>query len=270
MDLAGQVSYRQLAEEIGEVLQAAAETAEKMQEEARGDAARIRAEAEAELRNAYAEGRRILEEARMEADMLRAEAQWQSQEVLAQARRQAAESMTGANTRLANLEQAESRVLDRLAGVGQFLADTLATIREGQREAAAAIAGGDFLPEIPEVPKHVSDVDDGDVRLFWVGIPQMRNVPRYEQRYKLINDIIRTEAEKRPGKVYFVEFPPPAPAMPTPMPEPAEPYSDDPDTEIVLTENPGASLFNSDRERSEWAPPPEMPTWWIRGGGVQG
>ena len=241
MDLAGQVSYRQLAEEIGEVLQAAAETAEKMQEEARGDADRIRAEAEAELRNAYAEGRRILEEARMEADMLRAEAQWQSQEVLAQARRQAAESMTGANTRLANLEQAESRVLDRLAGVGQFLADTLATIREGQREAAAAIAGGDFLPEIPEVPKHVSDVDDGD-----------------------------DDADQPSGKVYFVEFPPPAPAMPTPMPEPAEPYSDDPDTEIVLTENPGASLFNSDRERSEWAPPPEMPTWWIRGGGVQG
>lgn len=236
MDLAGQVSYRQLAEEIGEVLQAAAETAEKMQEEARGDADRIRAEAEAELRNAYAEGRRILEEARMEADMLRAEAQWQSQEVLAQARRQAAERMTGANTRLANLEQAESRVLDRLAGVGQFLADTLATIREGQREAAAAIASGD-LPEIPEVPEHVGDIDDGD-----------------------------DDADQPSGKVYFVEFPPPAPAMPTPMPEPAEPYSDDPDTEIVLTENPGASLFNSERERSEWAPPPEMPTWWIRGG----
>ncbi|HEU5448726.1 MAG TPA: hypothetical protein VFW57_06905 [Acidimicrobiia bacterium] len=239
MDLAGQVSYRQLAEEIGEVLQAAAETAEKMQEEARGDADRIRAEAEAELRNAYAEGRRILEEARMEADMLRAEAQWQSQEVLAQARRQAAERMTGANTRLANLEQAESRVLDRLAGVGQFLADTLATIREGQREAAAAIASGD-LPEIPEVPEHVGDIDDGD-----------------------------DDADQPSGKVYFVEFPPPAPAMPTPMPEPAEPYSDDPDTEIVLTENPGASLFNSERERSEWAPPPEMPTWWIRGS-IQG
>ena len=239
MDLAGQVSYRQLAEEIGEVLQAAAETAEKMQEEARGDADRIRAEAEAELRNAYAEGRRILEEARMEADMLRAEAQWQSQEVLAQARRQAAERMTGANTRLANLEQAESRVLDRLAGVGQFLSDTLATIREGQREAAAAIASGD-LPEIPEVPEHGGDIDDGD-----------------------------DDADQPSGKVYFVEFPPPAPAMPTPMPEPAEPYSDDPDTEIVLTENPGASLFNSDRERSEWAPPPEMPTWWIRGS-IQG
>ena len=179
----------------------------------------------------------------MEADMLRAEAQWQSQEVLAQARRQAAERMTGANTRLANLEQAESRVLDRLAGVGQFLADTLATIREGQREAAAAIAGGDLLPEIPEVPEHVSDVDDGD-----------------------------DDADQPSGKVYFVEFPPPAPAMPTPMPEPAEPYSDDSgdsDTEIVLTENPGASLFNSDRERSEWAPPPEMPTWWIRGS-IQG
>ncbi len=236
MDLSGQVSYRQLAEEIGEVLQAAAETAEKMQEEARAEADRIRGDAEAELRTAYAEGRRILEEARMEADMLRAEAQWQSQEVLAQARRQAAERMTGANTRLANLEQAESRVLDRLAGVGQFLADTLATIREGRREAAAAIADGD-LPEIPEIPRHAGDADDSP--------------------------------DQPIGKVYFVEFPPPAPAMPTPTPERAEPSSDDPDDsdrEIVLTDSPGASLFNSDRERSEWAPPPEMPTWWIRGG----
>jgi hypothetical protein len=236
MDLSGQVSYRQLAEEIGEVLQAAAETAEKMQEEARAEADRIRGDAEAELRTAYAEGRRILEEARMEADMLRAEAQWQSQEVLAQARRQAAERMTGANTRLANLEQAESRVLDRLAGVGQFLADTLATIREGRREAAAAIADGD-LPEIPEIPRHAGDADDSP--------------------------------DQPIGKVYFVEFPPPAPAMTTPKPEPDESYSDDSDTEIVLTENPDASLFNSDRERSEWAPPPEMPTWWIRGS-VQG
>ena len=235
MDLEGQVSYRQLAEEIGEVLQAAAETAEKMQHDARAEADRIRAQAEAELRNAYAEGRRILDEARMEADMLRAEAQWQSQEVLAQARRQAAERMTGANTRLANLEQAESRVLDRLAGVGQFLADTLATIREGQREAAEAIADGD-LPDIPEVPEDTDDVDE--------------------------------DADQPIGKVYFVEFPPPAPAIPTPTPEahPDEAYPDGADTEIVLTENSGASLFNSDRERSEWAPPPEMPTWWTRGG----
>jgi hypothetical protein len=236
MDLAGQVSYRQLAEEIGEVLQAAAETAEKMQEDARIDADRIRAEAEAELRNAYAEGRRILDEARMEADMLRAEAQWQSQEVLAQARRQAAERMTGANTRLANLEQAESRVLDRLAGVGQFLADTLATIREGQREAAAALVDGG-LPAIPEVPEHTEDADDID-----------------------------DGPDQPTAKVYFVEFPPPAPMMATPASEPVEAYADDAtDTEIVLTETPGASLFHSDRERSEWAPPPEMPTWWIRG-----
>lgn len=45
----------------------------------------------------------------------------------------------------------------------------------------------------------------GKVTLFWVGIPQMRNVPRYETRYKLINEIVRTEAELRPGKVFFVE-----------------------------------------------------------------
>jgi hypothetical protein len=45
----------------------------------------------------------------------------------------------------------------------------------------------------------------GQVTLFWVGIPQMRNVPRYESRYKLINDIVRQEAEIRPGRVFFVE-----------------------------------------------------------------
>jgi hypothetical protein len=45
----------------------------------------------------------------------------------------------------------------------------------------------------------------GDVTLFWVGIPQMRNVPRYETRYKMINEIVKSEAELRPGKVYFVE-----------------------------------------------------------------
>ena len=233
MELAGQMSYRQLAEEIGEVLQAAAETAEKMQEDARAEADRIRGAAEVELRNAYAEGRRILDEARMEADMLRAEAQWQSQEAIAQARRQAAERMTGANTRLANLEQAESRVLDRLAGVGQLVADTLATLREGQREAAAnRDSDMGAIPEIPEIPQDTDDVDDN---------------------------------AGPSAKVYFVEFPPPAP--PTPMPESAESHSDsDSDVEIVLTENPEASLFNSDRERSEWAPPPDMPTWWIRGG----
>jgi hypothetical protein len=45
----------------------------------------------------------------------------------------------------------------------------------------------------------------GEVTLFWVGIPQMRNVTRYETRYKLVNEIIKSEAELRPGKVFFVE-----------------------------------------------------------------
>jgi multidrug efflux pump subunit AcrA (membrane-fusion protein) len=230
MELAGQMSYRQLAEEIGGVLQAAAETAEKMQDDARAEAARIRAEAEAELRTAYAEGRRILDEARMEADMMRAEAEWQTQEVLAQARRQVAERMSGANIRLANLELAESRVLDRLAGVGQLLADTMATIREGQREAALARPDGDMPdgPEIPEVPEVPDVADDG--------------------------------AAQPSGKVYFVEFPPMASPMPTHEPD------FESDSEIVLTESPGASLFNDEQERSEWAPPPEMPVWWTRGG----
>ena len=45
----------------------------------------------------------------------------------------------------------------------------------------------------------------GKVTLFWIGIPQMRNVPRYETRYKLINQIVRSEAERRPGKVIYVD-----------------------------------------------------------------
>jgi len=41
--------------------------------------------------------------------------------------------------------------------------------------------------------------------LFWVGIPEMRNMTRYETRYKLINSIILSEAQARPGRVYFVD-----------------------------------------------------------------
>jgi uncharacterized protein len=42
--------------------------------------------------------------------------------------------------------------------------------------------------------------------LFWVGIPPMRNTERFDTRYKLINEILKTEAEKRPGKVVFVDI----------------------------------------------------------------
>ena len=45
----------------------------------------------------------------------------------------------------------------------------------------------------------------GKITLFWIGIPQMRNVPRYENRYKLINTIVREEAEKRPDKVVYID-----------------------------------------------------------------
>jgi hypothetical protein len=231
MELAGH-GYRQLAEEIGEVLQAAAETAEKMQEDARAEAARIREQAEAELRTAYAEGRRILDEARIEVDMMRAEAEWQSQEILAQARRQAAERMAGANTRLNDIELAEARVLDRLAGVGQILSDTMAVLRDHERDTALT------PPDVPDIP------GDGSA----------------------------DDSEGPSAKVYFVEFPTPAP----PAPEPATVDSDPaPDSDCDSGGHPRApgivtetadSLFDSNRERSEWAPPPEMPTWWTRDG----
>lgn len=41
--------------------------------------------------------------------------------------------------------------------------------------------------------------------IFWVGIPPMRNAARFDEKYRLINDIARTEAERRPGKVVYVD-----------------------------------------------------------------
>lgn len=41
--------------------------------------------------------------------------------------------------------------------------------------------------------------------IFWVGIPPMRNAERFETKYRLINDIARTEAERRPGNVVYVD-----------------------------------------------------------------
>jgi hypothetical protein len=216
-----------LAEEIGAVLQAAAETAEKMQEDARLQAERLQGEADEQLRTACAEARRILDEARMEADMVRAEAEWQAQEIVAHARRQAAERIAGADTRLAEVEKIEGRVLDRLAGVGQVLADSLAVLRSGAAEAAAA-AAEPYEPYEPELPS-----DDADT-------PS--------------------------AKVYFVEFPP-AGADPAELAGSADPAgADDFGAEIVLSDQPGASLFSDDAERCEWAPPTDLPAWWTRGG----
>lgn len=45
----------------------------------------------------------------------------------------------------------------------------------------------------------------GETTLFWIGIPPMANTERFETRYRLINDIIKEEAERRPGKVVFVD-----------------------------------------------------------------
>jgi hypothetical protein len=45
---------------------------------------------------------------------------------------------------------------------------------------------------------------NGTTTLFWVGIPPMRNTERFDTRYKLINEIVKSEADKRPGKVVWV------------------------------------------------------------------
>ena len=237
MDMAGQANYRQLAEEIGEVLQAAAETADKMLEDARTEAAGIRAAAEAERRSGYAEGRRILDEARMEADMTRAEAEWQAQEIIAQARRHAAERIAGADTRLAELTQAENRVMDHLAGVGQVLAEALATLRDSSSDGATPPSSLTFAD-----PTTVPNADAG----------------------------ADADADRPSAKVYFVEFPP-LPVDPASTPEPEHDCHSGgyPRTPGSLTDAPESK--NPDEEHSEWAPPAEedLPTWWTRDG-VQG
>lgn len=222
---AGQ-SYRQLADEIGAVLQAAAETAEKIQSEAHAEAARLRAAAEADRRAACEEGRRILDEARMEADMVRAEAAWQAQETLAQARRQAGERLAGADARLAEMELAQNRVLDRLAGVSQVLADALATLREspaGAGPSAAAAAAAAAADD--------DDADTPSAKVYFVEFPPAAAQPSAP-----------VEA--------------PIAAGPAPEPEP----------EIVLPETADTDLIHSDDGRSGWVPPMEIPAWWTRGG----
>jgi hypothetical protein len=227
MELAGgQSNYRQLAEEIGEVLQAAAETAEKMQEDARTEAARIRAEAEADLRAAYAEGRRVLDEARMEADMLRAEAEWQGQEIIAQARRHAAERLAGADSRLADLERVETRVLDRLAGVGQVLADSLATLREGPAIGDIAAAAATMSPDLP-------DPDGAD-----------------------------DQGDHPTGKVYFVEFPPYA--TPAGASAYADPEADR--EIVLTETPGASLFANDQERSEWAPPLSDLPTWWTRGG----
>jgi hypothetical protein len=46
----------------------------------------------------------------------------------------------------------------------------------------------------------------GQRKLFWLGAPIMRNEERSETRYRIINDIYREEAAKRPGRVYYVDI----------------------------------------------------------------
>jgi uncharacterized protein len=46
---------------------------------------------------------------------------------------------------------------------------------------------------------------DGKATLFWMGLPPMRNTERYETRYQIINDIVKSEASRRKGRVVFVD-----------------------------------------------------------------
>lgn len=47
---------------------------------------------------------------------------------------------------------------------------------------------------------------DGRRKMFWLGAPIMRNEERSETRYRIIDDIYREEAAKRPGRVYYIDI----------------------------------------------------------------
>ena len=47
---------------------------------------------------------------------------------------------------------------------------------------------------------------DGTRKMFWIGAPMMRNEERSETRYRIINDIYKEEAAKRPGRVYYIDI----------------------------------------------------------------
>jgi hypothetical protein len=42
--------------------------------------------------------------------------------------------------------------------------------------------------------------------LFWVSVPPVADVARYEDRYRLIDQIVEQEAARRPGKVAYVDM----------------------------------------------------------------
>jgi hypothetical protein len=42
-------------------------------------------------------------------------------------------------------------------------------------------------------------------RLFFVGIPPVRDMARFLNDYRLINNVYKSQAEQRPGRVYFVD-----------------------------------------------------------------
>lgn len=47
---------------------------------------------------------------------------------------------------------------------------------------------------------------DGKRKMIWIGAPMIRNEERSETRYRIINDIYREEAAKRPGRVDYVDI----------------------------------------------------------------
>jgi uncharacterized protein len=70
-----------------------------------------------------------------------------------------------------------------------------------------SFAGPDWLAEYHRRVGGLMDTitASDETTLFWVGIPPMRNTERYDNRYSIINDIIKAEAALRPGKVVFVD-----------------------------------------------------------------
>jgi hypothetical protein len=52
----------------------------------------------------------------------------------------------------------------------------------------------------------MDQVTGSGATLFWVGIPPVSDIARYQDRYRVINQIVEQEASRRPGKVVYVDM----------------------------------------------------------------
>jgi len=83
-------------------------------------------------------------------------------------------------------------VLDRLAGVGQVLADALAALRNGAAETAAASAGEPYEPQLP-----ADDPEAPSAKVYFVEFPPAAAPPPDDATDADATDIKRRRHRRR-------------------------------------------------------------------------